>query len=42
MHQCLDVEACDLRAVLAIASGDWSEQEMTAWLRERIGGGAIP
>jgi death-on-curing protein len=28
-------------AVLAIASGDWSEQEMTAWLRERISGGAI-
>jgi len=24
------------RAVLAIASGDWNEQDMTAWLRERI------
>ena len=28
-------------AVLAIASGDWNEQEMTAWLRERISGDAV-
>ena len=28
-------------AVLAIASGDWNEQEMTAWLRERISSGAV-
>ena len=28
-------------AVLVIASGDWSEQEMTAWLGERISGDAV-
>jgi death on curing protein len=28
-------------AVMAIASGDWNELEMTAWLRERISRGTV-